>query len=308
MKDTYTYRATVDLRQKQRELFWETLASVGDQNAHQIVLDFIGPDGRIVDLSSARVTLYAVRPDGRTVLNIGTVEDNCAVASLDDTCYAFTGRVKCTMVVAINGDFLSGVRLWINVDEASTDIIVDPGSEIPSLPELLAEIEVMRSASQSASNAATLANEKAQLADTKANLANTAAENAQTKANLANTAATNAQAAATSANAAASSANTAATTIDNMTVSATGLVKDATPTATISTVSGHKHIEFGIPNPCEVMTGATASTDGNPGIAPKPVAGDNTKFLRGDATYVSVADTELTASEVNSCFTNAGWD
>ena len=33
------------------------------------------------------------------------------------------------------------------------------------------------------------------------------------------------------------------------------------------------------------MSGASASTDGESGVVPQPVAGDNAKYLRGDATY-----------------------
>lgn len=37
----------------------------------------------------------------------------------------------------------------------------------------------------------------------------------------------------------------------------------------------------------KTMTGATSSADGAAGIVPKPVTGDNTKFLRGDGTWDS---------------------
>lgn len=34
-----------------------------------------------------------------------------------------------------------------------------------------------------------------------------------------------------------------------------------------------------------LMTGATPSANGKKGLVPQPLAGDNTKFLRGDATW-----------------------
>lgn len=37
------------------------------------------------------------------------------------------------------------------------------------------------------------------------------------------------------------------------------------------------------------MTGATASQDGLSGVVPKPIAGDQNKFLRGDATWAEVS-------------------
>lgn len=45
--------------------------------------------------------------------------------------------------------------------------------------------------------------------------------------------------------------------------------------------------DLGIYNPV-VMTGATASSDGAAGYAPRPVIGDETKFLRGDGTWTDV--------------------
>jgi hypothetical protein len=46
------------------------------------------------------------------------------------------------------------------------------------------------------------------------------------------------------------------------------------------------------------MVGATAGTDGQQGLATQPVAGDNTKFLRGDATWQDVASS-LTVKETD---------
>ena len=47
------------------------------------------------------------------------------------------------------------------------------------------------------------------------------------------------------------------------------------------------------------MVGATASQDGASGIVPQPRAGDDTKFLRGDATWVTISQfTEVQAQEL----------
>ena len=119
-----------------------------------------------------------------------------------------------------------------------------------------------------ADTAATLANTKAGLADTAATNANTKAALADEKATLANTKAGLADAAATSANSAASSAttaaasaNTAAGKIDNMTVDAEGASSSASADATISEVSGHKHIHFTIPKGADGRDGVIAQVD-----------------------------------------------
>jgi hypothetical protein len=44
------------------------------------------------------------------------------------------------------------------------------------------------------------------------------------------------------------------------------------------------------------MEGATAQTDGLAGVVPQPLAGDQSKFLRGDATWVTV--NEITPAQV----------
>lgn len=49
-------------------------------------------------------------------------------------------------------------------------------------------------------------------------------------------------------------------------------------------------------NTYEIMSGATGSVAGAPGLVPTPSSGDNVKFLRGDATWVTPTDTNTTYS------------
>lgn len=49
-----------------------------------------------------------------------------------------------------------------------------------------------------------------------------------------------------------------------------------------------------ISNPVDVMVGASASANGVAGLVPAPLIGDQTKFLRGDATWVTIATTDTT--------------
>lgn len=54
-----------------------------------------------------------------------------------------------------------------------------------------------------------------------------------------------------------------------------------------------------------VMTGATATSDGTSGAVPKPIAGQQNKFLRGDASWVDVnAVTELYTNTMPSSGNN----
>lgn len=185
-------------------------------------------DGNPVNLVDG-VTAYVIRDDGYTVAVNGTVSGNRASIVLPETCYTVVGPIS---IVLKNGRTTIGACRGY-VYQSSTDAIVDPGHLIPSLDELLAQIENCRTATASANSAASSANSAASNANSKAAAANTAAENANTKAGLANTAA--------------NTANAAATKIDGMTVSASGLPTGSAPTASVSEVSGHKHIAFGIP-------------------------------------------------------------
>ena len=62
--------------------------------------------------------------------------------------------------------------------------------------------------------------------------------------------------------------------------------------------------------PMEVLfaafTGATASTDGTPGLVVKPVAGDQGKFLRGDATWANVPNPQVMTGATASAAGTSG--
>lgn len=93
----------------------------------------------------------------------------------------------------------------------------------------------------------TAANAAADAANAAASNVQTAISNANTAANAANTAVGSVGTAITNAETATGAANTAANAISNMTVATEGLAPNTSPTVAISTVSGHKHILFGIP-------------------------------------------------------------
>lgn len=178
---------------------------------------------------SGNVNGYVIRPDGETVLVDGTLSGNKASIVLPSSAYAVVGQES--IVIKVGGVTVGACVAYVY--KSTTDVIVDPSHVVPSLSELLAKIADCEAATEDANEAASLANEKATLADQKATLADTAA--------------TSATSAASSATSAASTANAAAGKIDNMTVAASGLSAGTSPTVTISEVSGHKHIAFGIP-------------------------------------------------------------
>lgn len=189
-------------------------------------------DGEPVALVGT-VSGYIIRDDGATVIVSGTVDGNKASIIMPESAYVCPGPIGIAIRLT-NGTsrvVLGACRSIVY--RTSTEHIVDPSHEIPDIDELLAQLVAIRQAT-TASNTAT------------AN-ANAAAGNATAAARSANGAAGNANEKATLANAAAGTANAAAAKIDGMTVAASLLPTGSAPTATVTDVSGHKHIAFGIP-------------------------------------------------------------
>ena len=57
----------------------------------------------------------------------------------------------------------------------------------------------------------------------------------------------------------------------------------------------------------EDFSGATASNDGEKGMVPKPNAGDNVKFLKGDGTWANPTLSEIVVGTTAPMATNAIW-
>jgi len=174
-----------------------------DNQANAIYVE-VTDNGEPVTLSGG-ITGYVVRGDGYTVVINGTVEDGKAKVVLNEGCYRVTGAIS--VVVKAGTTTIGACHGYVY--RSSTDSIVDPEHLIPSLNDLLAQIDNCRQATTAANTAAQSANQ-----------------------------------ATTDANSAAQSANGAATAIQGLTTSAqTG----TTPGAVPSDVDGHKHIAFTFP-------------------------------------------------------------
>ena len=157
----HLFKTVVDLSQKNREVIWDTLATVGDKNAHTFAIG-LRLDNRSVDLTNARVQLLVRRADKKDRIITGSVsDDNYAVATLDEYCYEITGRIRCTLLISVNGATLTGVRATLTVEDGLGNVVIDPAGEIPNLQDLLAEIDGMRQATAAANTAANNANDAA---------------------------------------------------------------------------------------------------------------------------------------------------
>lgn len=137
----------VDLRcGAQTPQIWpNALMLTGDNLAHTWrVRVFDG--GRAVALTGATVTGYFVRTDGNTVAVQGSVEGSTAIVTLAQACYAFEGDLKGVMRLTLGGKTVTLSVLTLMVRKVLTDAIIDPGNVIPSLEDLLAQIEAMETA------------------------------------------------------------------------------------------------------------------------------------------------------------------
>lgn len=187
MASNWMIEQDVDLRcGAQTPQIWpNALMLTGDNLAHTWrVRVFDG--GEAVALTGATVTGYFVRTDGNTVAVQGSVEGSTAIVTLAQACYAFEGDLKGVMRLTLGGKTVTLSVLTLMVRKVLTDAIIDPGNVIPSLEDLLAQIEAMETATAAANTAAGAANTAAAAAASAARTANTAATAATNAANAAN--------------------------------------------------------------------------------------------------------------------------
>lgn len=187
MAGNWVIEQDIDLRcGAQTPQIWpNALMLTGDNLAHTWrVRVFDG--GGVVALTGATVTGYFVRTDGNTVAVQGSVEGSTAIVTLAQACYAFEGDLKGVMRLTLGGKTVTLSVLTLMVRKVLTDAIIDPGNVIPSLEDLLAQIEAMETATAAANTAAGAANTAAAAAASAASAANTAAAAATNAANAAN--------------------------------------------------------------------------------------------------------------------------
>ena len=150
----HVFRQVINLDQKNREFIWDTLATTDDDGAHQFEVGLCDA-GKRINLANATVQMIVRRADGNDRVISGSVKDNYAVAALDKHCYTPAGQIRCTMLISVNGAVLTGVRAYLDVAEGLGNSIVDPEGQIPSLAELLLEIQTLRDVTQRAKDVIT---------------------------------------------------------------------------------------------------------------------------------------------------------
>lgn len=180
----------------------------GDKLAHTWSVEILD-DGRPAEISG-HVRGFFVRADGNTVMVEGTAEGNFALVTLTEECYAYEGDLKGIMQISDDTSTITISALLFRVRSGYTTEIIDPGEIVPSLDDLLSELEAMRNATSAANTATDAANTATSNADAATQSANDAAAKANSEAERASEFADKADTAAQSANGAASAATEAA--------------------------------------------------------------------------------------------------
>lgn len=98
-------------------------------------------DGENTVNVSGSVSANVIRSDGATVAVTGSSSGNQAWVVLPQSCYAIPGVISIVIKATDSSDVTTLCAVVANVYQSSTDTAVDPGTIIPSISDLIAEIE-----------------------------------------------------------------------------------------------------------------------------------------------------------------------
>ena len=163
----------------------KALATMSSRFAHEICVR-VQEKGTDADLSGFKVALSLIFPDNSSASETiaDAADGGCVTVTLPNSCYAQAGEVRGVIHLADDEDGmlpLYAFALLVGAD--MTDILRDEANVVPSVAELLAQIETMReatkaaeTATQNASAAADDAQEQAKAAEEAAGAADAAAK------------------------------------------------------------------------------------------------------------------------------------
>lgn len=112
----------------------------GDTDANRFGVHVLR-NGAEVPLDGVTCTGYFIRSAGDTVVISGTVDGSDAYVTVPQACYAYDGQFSLTIKLAGGG--VTGTMRIVDgvVANTTTGTIIDPGTIMPSVETLLAEIE-----------------------------------------------------------------------------------------------------------------------------------------------------------------------
>lgn len=219
------------------------LATTSAKAAHELRIA-VKSSGKTVDMDGASVVLNLILPDGVSTTADGSIEAGACIAMLPPLCYQ-RGETRGVLLMQFGTQAAIPVYAFVlRCFEDLTDAFADPDHVIPSLAEILAQLDAAKAAAKAAQDGASAANSAADAASTAAGSATAAASDANT--------------AAVAASEAAQAADAAAARLDGLTATATGLAEGSDPTVSVTTgEDGARVLAFGIPKGDKGDTGET---------------------------------------------------
>ncbi len=215
MASNWSIEQAVDLtRGAQAPQVWpDALLVQGDEKAHTWRVTI--RDGGKPATITGTVTGYFIRSDDYMVPVEGNLDGHIASVTLNASCYAVEGDMRAVMQIETDGLTLTLAAIILPVRRLLSDSIVDNEHKIPSIAELLAQVEAMKKAIADAKTATENAEAQAAAARSAADKAYKAASAADDAADDAILAAGDADDAADAANQAAATANASAQRVED---------------------------------------------------------------------------------------------
>lgn len=106
----------------------------GDNGGNKICVALT--DGNQPASISGTVSAYIIRSDGETVIQTGLMSGNVAYVTLPQSAYAKVGNIS--IVIKVDSTTVAAITSYVY--KSSTDTIVDPGTIIPSVEQLIEAI------------------------------------------------------------------------------------------------------------------------------------------------------------------------
>lgn len=123
----------------------------GDNASTEIAVALVDDNGPAE--VSGTVLGYAIRADGSTVALTGLLVENVASVTLPEACFAYPGPLAVSVQVVADGAKTTIFKAGYYVESTRTGTIIDPGSVVPDLSDILAMLDQMEQATEAANAA-----------------------------------------------------------------------------------------------------------------------------------------------------------
>ena len=153
-----------DLAQPLKKTYLDTLLATNDNEAHRFDIALLRDKTQLQLPSDATVSAFFIRYSGNVTIPLknGSVSGNVCSVTLNKSCYNKSGQFA--LVIKVTAEGVTNTIFYGEgtVFASSTDTILDDENIIPSLEDLLAQIDAMENATKDAKEATDAANAAAE--------------------------------------------------------------------------------------------------------------------------------------------------